>query len=65
MNGSFHFTSNHAKLVVFIVLFCRCSFTFDPDHFPNPKAYLTEIKAMYGVKICLWSQKVFILFYAY
>ncbi|PPQ89110.1 hypothetical protein CVT25_006482 [Psilocybe cyanescens] len=31
-----------------------CSFTFDPDNFPNPKAYLAEIKEKYGVKICLW-----------
>ncbi|KAF8803532.1 alpha-glucosidase [Phlegmacium glaucopus] len=31
-----------------------CSFTFDPDNFPDPKAYLAEIKANYGVKICLW-----------
>lgn len=33
----------------------RCSFTFDPDNFPDPKAYLSEIKEKYGVKICLWS----------
>ncbi|KAF9466415.1 glycosyl hydrolases family 31-domain-containing protein [Collybia nuda] len=31
-----------------------CSFTFDPDNFPDPKAYITEIKKKYGVKICLW-----------
>ncbi|CAL1704105.1 unnamed protein product [Somion occarium] len=31
-----------------------CSFTFDPDHFPDPKAYLAEIKRKYGVKICVW-----------
>ncbi|KAF8162970.1 glycoside hydrolase family 31 protein [Crassisporium funariophilum] len=31
-----------------------CSFTFDPENFPDPKAYLAEIKAKYGVKICLW-----------
>lgn len=31
-----------------------CSFTFDPDNFPDPKAYLADIKAKYGVKICLW-----------
>lgn len=31
-----------------------CSFTFDPDNFPDPKAYLSEIKQKYGVKICLW-----------
>lgn len=34
----------------------RCSFRFDPDNFPDPKAYLTEIKQKYGVKICLWSE---------
>ena len=33
----------------------RCSFTFDPDNFPDPKAYLSEIKQKYGVKICVWS----------
>ena len=33
----------------------RCSFTFDPDNFPDPKAYLSEIKEKYGVKICVWS----------
>ncbi|KAI0371721.1 alpha-glucosidase [Pilatotrama ljubarskyi] len=31
-----------------------CSFTFDPDNFPDPKAYLSEIKQKYGVKICVW-----------
>ncbi|KAJ6547326.1 alpha-glucosidase [Mycena capillaripes] len=31
-----------------------CSFTFDPEFFPDPKAYLSEIKEKYGVKICLW-----------
>ncbi|KAF5387077.1 hypothetical protein D9615_001804 [Tricholomella constricta] len=31
-----------------------CSFTFDPDNFPDPKRYLAEIKEKYGVKICLW-----------
>ncbi|KAF9483773.1 alpha-glucosidase [Pholiota conissans] len=31
-----------------------CSFTFDPDNFPDPKTYLAEIKEKYGVKICLW-----------
>ncbi|KAJ7470534.1 glycoside hydrolase family 31 protein [Mycena latifolia] len=31
-----------------------CSFTFDPEFFPDPKAYLSEIKSKYGVKICLW-----------
>ncbi|TFK42923.1 alpha-glucosidase [Crucibulum laeve] len=31
-----------------------CSFTFDPENFPDPKAYLSEIKQKYGVKICLW-----------
>ncbi|KAI0933893.1 hypothetical protein AcW1_005587 [Taiwanofungus camphoratus] len=31
-----------------------CSFTFDPDNFPDPKAYLAEIKRKYGVKICVW-----------
>ncbi|KAF7295119.1 Glycoside hydrolase family 31 protein [Mycena indigotica] len=31
-----------------------CSFTFDPEFFPDPKAYLTEIKEKYNVKVCLW-----------
>ncbi|OBZ75677.1 Alpha-xylosidase [Grifola frondosa] len=31
-----------------------CSFTFDPDNFPNPKAYLADIKSRYGVKVCVW-----------
>ncbi|KAA1471237.1 alpha-glucosidase [Dentipellis sp. KUC8613] len=31
-----------------------CSFTFDPDNFPNPEKYLSEIKEKYGVKICVW-----------
>ncbi|KAG6821150.1 hypothetical protein H0H93_005370 [Arthromyces matolae] len=31
-----------------------CSFTFDPNNFPDPKKYLAEIKEKYGVKICLW-----------
>lgn len=31
-----------------------CSFTFDPDHFPDPAKYLSGIKEKYGVKICLW-----------
>ncbi|KAF9533397.1 glycosyl hydrolases family 31-domain-containing protein [Crepidotus variabilis] len=31
-----------------------CSFTFDPEHFPDPKAYLAAIKSKYNVKICLW-----------
>ncbi|KZT65459.1 glycoside hydrolase family 31 protein [Daedalea quercina L-15889] len=35
-----------------------CSFTFDPDNFPNPKAYLAEIKQKYGVKVCVWSSRL-------
>ncbi|KAJ7905259.1 alpha-glucosidase [Mycena olivaceomarginata] len=31
-----------------------CSFTFDPEFFPDPKAYLSEIKQKFGVKICVW-----------
>ncbi|KAF7965991.1 hypothetical protein HWV62_40515, partial [Athelia sp. TMB] len=31
-----------------------CSFTFDPEMFPDPKAYISDIKQKYGVKICLW-----------
>ncbi|EED84172.1 hypothetical protein POSPLDRAFT_107258 [Postia placenta Mad-698-R] len=32
-----------------------CSFTFDPDNFPNPRGYLSDIKRKYDVKICVWS----------
>jgi alpha-glucosidase (family GH31 glycosyl hydrolase) len=35
-----------------------CDFTFDPDNFPDPKAYLTEIKDQYDVKICVWVYNV-------
>lgn len=31
-----------------------CSFTFDPEYFPDPKKYLAEIKKEYNVKICVW-----------
>ncbi|TCD60214.1 hypothetical protein EIP91_010536 [Steccherinum ochraceum] len=31
-----------------------CSFTFDPDNFPDPEGYLNGIKEAYGVKICVW-----------
>ncbi|KAI0340632.1 alpha-glucosidase [Trametopsis cervina] len=31
-----------------------CSFTFDPENFPDPKAYLSEIKRKYDVQICVW-----------
>nr|GAT61247.1 glycoside hydrolase family 31 protein [Mycena chlorophos] len=31
-----------------------CSFTFDPEFFPDPKAYIADLKNTYGVKICLW-----------
>ncbi|KAG6853200.1 hypothetical protein C0991_006149 [Blastosporella zonata] len=31
-----------------------CSFTFDPENFPDPKKYLADIKEKYGVKICVW-----------
>jgi alpha-glucosidase (family GH31 glycosyl hydrolase) len=54
----------NGNLTVFCYMFRqlilpRCSFTFDPDNFPDPKAYLTEIKQKYGVKICLWSKPQF------
>ncbi|KAK7043691.1 hypothetical protein VNI00_008302 [Paramarasmius palmivorus] len=32
----------------------RCSFTFDPDNFPDPAKYLADIKEKYNVKICVW-----------
>ncbi|TFK72539.1 hypothetical protein BDN72DRAFT_763099 [Pluteus cervinus] len=31
-----------------------CSFSFDSDNFPDPKAYLAGIKDKYNVKVCLW-----------
>ncbi|KAN0075215.1 glycoside hydrolase family 31 protein [Tylopilus felleus] len=31
-----------------------CSFTFDPDNFPDPQAYLADIKRKFNVKICVW-----------
>ncbi|KAL0572633.1 hypothetical protein V5O48_009336 [Marasmius crinis-equi] len=31
-----------------------CSFTFDPDNFPDPRQYLADIKEKYGVKVCVW-----------
>ncbi|KAG9029478.1 hypothetical protein FRB95_005280 [Tulasnella sp. JGI-2019a] len=31
-----------------------CSFTFDPEMFPDPKAYLAHVKKEYDVKVCLW-----------
>ncbi|VDB97661.1 unnamed protein product [Peniophora sp. CBMAI 1063] len=31
-----------------------CSFTFDPDTFPDPAKYLASIKQEYGVKVCVW-----------
>lgn len=34
----------------------RTSFTFDPDNFPDPKAYLASLKKQFGVKICVWSK---------
>lgn len=33
-----------------------CSFTFDPDTFPDPAKYLASIKQEYGVKVCVWSK---------
>ncbi|KAL1409068.1 hypothetical protein Q8F55_005892 [Vanrija albida] len=31
-----------------------CSFRWDPIAFPNPRKYLADIKAKFGVKICAW-----------
>ncbi|KAG9023526.1 hypothetical protein FRB95_012978 [Tulasnella sp. JGI-2019a] len=31
-----------------------CSFTFDPENFPDPKAYIAQVKKEYGVKVCVW-----------
>jgi len=31
-----------------------CSFSWDPEAFPNPKKYLTELKKEYNVKVCAW-----------
>jgi alpha-glucosidase (family GH31 glycosyl hydrolase) len=31
-----------------------CSFTWDPEAFPDPKKYLAEVKKKFNVKICVW-----------
>ncbi|RSH95008.1 hypothetical protein EHS25_000093 [Saitozyma podzolica] len=31
-----------------------CSFTWDPEAFPDPKKYLSDIKKEYNVKVCAW-----------
>lgn len=31
-----------------------CSFTWDPEAFPDPKKFLSEIKKEYNLKICVW-----------
>jgi alpha-glucosidase (family GH31 glycosyl hydrolase) len=31
-----------------------CSFSWDPEAFPDPKKYLTDIKKEYNVKVCAW-----------
>ena len=31
-----------------------CSFSWDPESFPDPKRYLAEIKEEYNVKVCAW-----------
>ena len=31
-----------------------CSFTWDPEAFPDPKKYLADIKKEYNVKVCAW-----------
>lgn len=36
---------------------CRCSFTFDPENFPDPAKYLSSIKKQYGVQVCVWSKQ--------
>ncbi|KAL7424945.1 hypothetical protein Q5752_000632 [Cryptotrichosporon argae] len=31
-----------------------CSFSWDPEAFPDPKQYLADIKREYNVKVCAW-----------
>jgi len=31
-----------------------CSFSWDPEAFPDPKKYLADIKKEYNVKVCAW-----------
>jgi alpha-glucosidase (family GH31 glycosyl hydrolase) len=31
-----------------------CSFTWDPEAFPDPKKYLADIKREYNIKVCAW-----------
>lgn len=31
-----------------------CSFTFDPENFPNPEEYLRQIKSNFNVNVCVW-----------
>ncbi|WWD19436.1 hypothetical protein CI109_103896 [Kwoniella shandongensis] len=31
-----------------------CSFSWDPEAFPDPKQYLSDIKSEYNVKVCAW-----------
>jgi alpha-D-xyloside xylohydrolase len=32
-----------------------CDFTFDPETFPNPKQFLSNIKSNFGVRVCAWT----------
>lgn len=45
----------------FLILNVRCSFTFDPDNFPDPKGYIAQIKQKFGVKVCVWSKSTILL----
>ena len=49
------FNSSYDEIYADAPPWIRCSFTFDPENFPDPKAYLADIKERYGVKICVWS----------
>lgn len=48
-------TDGHSSSKLLLTTY-RCSFTFDPENFPDPAHYLHEIKEKYNVKICLWSE---------
>ncbi len=50
-------TPSHDDCAAFFTIlrwFYRSSFIFDPEMFPNPKKYLTDVAKEYDVNISLW-----------